>query len=124
VIDSRIRLLTAVSFVCACAFGTVACVGDDTVVDGMTPPVQGGSGPPPSSYDATADGQGEPVEGGSDVVDASGGDASGGDGGSTDGAASDAATETGADGGLLDATAIDASDANPSADAADATGGG
>jgi hypothetical protein len=83
-------------------------VGDDTVVEDL-PGVQGGSGPPPSSYpDATVDGQGASSDASSDALDATSPDAA-------DAPAADAA---------IDATSPDAgpdaSDAGTSADAGDA----
>jgi hypothetical protein len=54
------------------SFASVACVGDDTLATGNAPGVQGGSGPPPSSYDATVDGPGGGEDAGApDATDAS-----------------------------------------------------
>jgi hypothetical protein len=50
----RARTFAAVAgAILACA--PIGCVGDDTVaVPGLSAPVQGGSGPPPSSYEGDA----------------------------------------------------------------------
>ena len=65
---SRVCVASAVSF--AFASMLVGCVGDDTL-GGGSPGVQGGSGPPPSSYeDATLPGQPETDDADVDASDA------------------------------------------------------
>ena len=103
VVLNRVGLAAAVFL----ALTLVACVGDDTQAEG-SPGVQGGSGPPPSSYDATVDGPGAAFDGGSDAPDArtpdAGKDATSGDANAPEASnGADAATSDGANADAGDA---------------------
>ena len=106
---ARVRLAVAVVLACASVCGSLACVGDDTVVEG-TPEVQGGSGPAPSSYDATVDAPGWSSDAAPDALDATNADAGG----------ADSATDARFPDARPDANETDASDANTTGDAGDA----
>lgn len=101
------------------AGASVACVGDDTV-SGEGPGVQGGSGPPPSSYDATVDGQGGAPDAAADVTGAEAGDARATldarlEDGGIDAPGADA-SDAGAPDGPLDASEAGSADAGDAAD--------
>jgi hypothetical protein len=106
----------------------VACVGDDTVAAGNAG-TQGGSGPPPASYDATVDGAGseDAAEDAADATSADAGDAGGPDA-TNDTSDVDGDASTGvSDAGSADVTESDAASADvdvsdaASADEADGT---
>jgi hypothetical protein len=93
----RISVAAVVILTCACA--SVGCVGDDTVAEGNPAGVQGGSGPPPSSYeDATLPGNA------GDAAEDAGGEADA----TLEGDAGDAAAS-------VDAASTDAGDASDGA---------
>ena len=102
---ARVRLAVAVVLACASVCGSLACVADDTVVEG-TPEVQGGSGPPPSSYDATVDGPGWSSDAAPGALDAT-----------NDAGGADAVADARFPDARPDANEPDASDANTSGDA-------